>query len=263
MGRRTGLLLGVVGVVALATVSHAFVPLSARRPPQSHAPALAGRPLYSTPAPISSTSSSSNDAVDEAIVNAAIAAAEQEAKEQPEEQEGPSGPRDFYSVNAADEGLAEAQERYAQARARRERFLMEAQKNFQRMTQRADEELQAFVAQEEEAAQALEKRAAEIKEVKQEMTALVKEADELMGGPKGFVVSFDVVTALSVLVVLDTFYVSYLAYRGSEMLTASLGTELILGGFLFFKIKQREAAQLEKDAAASAASSNTNQQRRA
>lgn len=186
--------------------------------------------------------------IDEAIINAAMAAAEKEqaqAQPQPprkedgkaEDDDGPSGPRDFYSVNAADEELAEAQERYAQARARRERFLMEAQANFRQMAEKADEELQAFVDQEEAVAQALERRVKEVKDVKEEVSALVEEADELLGGGKGIMASFDVISSLSLLVVMDTFYVSYLAYRGSELLTTSLGTEVILGGFLFFKVK--------------------------
>jgi hypothetical protein len=192
--------------------------------------------------------------IDEAIINAAMAAAEKEQAQaqaraeaqsqgkedgKPEDDDGPSGPRDFYSVEAADEELAEAQERYAQARARRERFLMEAQANFRKMAEKADEELQAFVDQEEEVAQALERRVKEVKEVKEEVSALVKEADELLGGGKGIMASFDVISALSFLVVTDTFYVSYLAYRGSELLTTSLATEVLLGGFLFFKVRRR------------------------
>jgi len=187
--------------------------------------------------------------IDKAIINAVMAAAEKEqAQSQPQskgdgkakDDDGPSGPRDFYSVNAADEELAEAQERYAQARARRERFLMEAQANFRQMAEKADEELQAFVDQEEAMAQALELRVKEVKEVKEEVSALVKEADELMGGGKKIMALFDVVSTLSFLVVLDTFYVSYLAYRGSELLTTSLATEVILGGSLFFKVKWTE-----------------------
>ncbi len=38
------------------------------------------------------------------------------------------------------------------------------------------------------------------------------------------------------MVVLDTFYISFLAYRGSDLLGTSLGTELLLGGALFFKV---------------------------
>lgn len=50
------------------------------------------------------------------------------------------------------------------------------------------------------------------------------------------------VTALSAMVVLDTFYISYLTYRGGggggggELLGSSLATELVLGGALFFKV---------------------------
>ncbi|GAB5031439.1 Hypothetical protein NocV09_00503070 [Nannochloropsis oceanica] len=205
--------------------------------------------------------------IDKAIINAVMAAAEKEqAQSQPQskgdgkakDDDGPSGPRDFYSVNAADEELAEAQERYAQARARRERFLMEAQANFRQMAEKADEELQAFVDQEEAMAQALELRVKEVKEVKEEVSALVKEADELMGGGKKIMALFDVVSTLSFLVVLDTFYVSYLAYRGSELLTTSLATEVILGGFLFFKIKQRETALLEKEGNKSTSTNSKN-----
>ena len=68
------------------------------------------------------------------------------------------------------------------------------------------------------------------------MSSLVKEADELRAGPMGFVVKFDVVTALSALVVMDTFYISYLTYRGSDLLSTSLGTEIILGAALYFKV---------------------------
>ena len=40
------------------------------------------------------------------------------------------------------------------------------------------------------------------------------------------------------MVVLDTFYISYLAYRGSGLLGTSLGTEIVLGAALFYKVSQ-------------------------
>lgn len=39
------------------------------------------------------------------------------------------------------------------------------------------------------------------------------------------------------MVVLDTFYISYLAYRGSDLLGTSLGTEIVLGAALFYKVR--------------------------
>lgn len=39
------------------------------------------------------------------------------------------------------------------------------------------------------------------------------------------------------MVVLDTFYISYLTYRGSDLLGTSLGTEIILGAALFYKVR--------------------------
>lgn len=248
-------LLVLVLLMYLTSLTQAFVSLPCRRqarqqrPSQSHAITARVRSALA-----SSSGEMDSQGIDEAIINAALAAAEKEQAQanaraeaqlqgkedgKTEDDDGPSGPRDFYSVEAADEELAEAQERYAQARARRERFLMEAQANFRKMAEKADEELQAFVDQEEEVAQALERRVKEVKEVKEEVSALVKEADELLGGGKRFMAKFDVISALSFLVVTDTFYVSYLAYRGSELLTTSLATEVLLGGFLFFKVKRR------------------------
>ena len=246
-------LLVLVLLLCFASLAQAFVSLPCPRQARSQQPSHAITTARVRSALASSSGEMDSQGIDEAIINAAMAAAEREqaqaqawAQAQPqskeagktEDDDGPSGPRDFYSVEAADEELAEAQERYAQARARRERFLMEAQANFRKMAEKADEELQAFVDQEEEVAQALERRVKEVKEVKEEVSALVKEADELLGGGKGVMVSFDVISALSFLVVTDTFYVSYLAYRGSELLTTSLATEVLLGGFLFFKVRR-------------------------
>jgi len=186
-----------------------------------------------------------SQSVDEAIMKSAMAAiqedkAQRQQKKQEQDSiqdEGPRNLRDFYSVEAAVEEMAEAEERYVQARARRERFLMEAQANFRKLAERADEELQAFVAEEEAAAQDLERRAKEVREVKEEVSVLVKEADELRAGGKGLLASVDLVLALSILVVLDTFYVSYLTYRGSDLVSSSLATEALLGGVLFFKVR--------------------------
>lgn len=68
-------------------------------------------------------------------------------------------------TQAAMEALEEAQERYAQARARREKFLMEAQRNFQKMAERHEAEMDALVSQEAEVADMLEARAMEVKQV--------------------------------------------------------------------------------------------------
>jgi hypothetical protein len=39
---------------------------------------------------------------------------------------------------------------------------------------------------------------------------------------------------------MDTLYVSYLAYQHSDLLGTSVATELLLGLFLFYKVRTQE-----------------------